>query len=177
MESPTWGAPNCVTQSLSRLVWMSPARMQKKYMWISKNQHLDTSIGANLHSLNQNSTRKGTGMFPTVSAYLLQPLATLVTWAAPNATFQEAFKVPGIAFVFWPSLKCRLTNDHAVLRFEFYVVPAAAECGEGGRTRRSSSSKTTFRTEKVEEKCSERDRRMVGKWGRGKEKRTRVFFL
>lgn len=88
----------------------------------------------------------------------------------PNAILQEAFKVPGIAFKFWPSLKCRLTNNHTVLRFEFYVVPAAAECGEGGSTRRSPSSKTTFRTGIVEEKCSERDRKTVGKREGGREK-------
>ena len=69
-----------------------------------------------------------------------------------------------------------LTNNHTVLRSEFYVVPAAAEHEEGWSTKRSSSSKRPFRTGTVEEKCRERDRKMVEKLGREK-RRTRLFFL
>lgn len=172
MEAPTRCTKFCASKPLKACLDVS-CLSAKQYIWISKNQHLDISLGADLHRSNQNSARKGLGTFHSVSAYLLQPLVKLVTWALPKTVFQKAFEVPVTAFKFSPSLKSRLTNNQSL---EIYVVPEAAKCGEGWSTRRSSSSTRPLGTRAVEEKCNERDRKMVGKWGRGK-RRTSLFFL
>lgn len=69
------------------------------------------------------------------------------------------------------------TNSHTVLRFEFYVVPAAAKFGEGENTKRSSSNMRTFRTRTVEENAVIGMGKMGRKMEEGKKKRTRLFFL
>lgn len=61
-------------------------------------------------------------------------------------------------------------NSHAALRFEFYVVPAAAECREGRSNERSSSSKRTFRTGTVEENAVKGIERWLENVERGRDK-------